>query len=199
MIRCTKIHCRKERPGPGWHAHGTFTKTVYVVVGDDLVLVRLVKQRWFDSSTKSTKHDRPFWDPPYSPYAYDLVFSVMYAWLAMGVGLLRAQWPWNTEQPSRRTAQRMRARLEPDALRWQVAVRRGLTQYVAPRPLEEFLSAGGIPPPRGCTLDHANPFNDQISEVSWLLKKCVHTLSITMRQLLGVAQRSWEKQCDQLP
>lgn len=40
-----------ERPGPGWHAHGTFTRWLWILVQGSLRHVAVDKQRWLEVST----------------------------------------------------------------------------------------------------------------------------------------------------
>ena len=183
---------RHQRPGPEWHAHGTTPKWLWVFDDDRLRRVLLLKQRWRHVSGV-TRHDRPVWDVPGSPFGLDVMFVVLGAWLLDVVGLHRLEWPWAQDRPARRTAQRWLVRLAPDAEAWLVAIRTAAIDLVAPRPLEEILPARGIPPPGGrARRSHGPaPVVGQLQSGAWLLKEAARSLSISVRSLLVEARRRW--------
>lgn len=137
------------RPGPGWHAHGTTLKHLWVVHDGRLAWVQLRKPRWRDAATGETRHDRPTWDVPGSPYGLDVVFTLVNVWVSSAVGLLRTDWPWHDDRPSRRSVQRWSRCLMPEADAWLRAIRLAAIELAAPRPLEEYLPTGGSPRRRG--------------------------------------------------
>lgn len=186
------IRVRYERPDLGWHAHGTTQKWIWIVDFDRLRLCLLIKQRWLHVETGTTRHDRPAWDVPHSPFGLDVAFFLLGLWLLGVQGLYRLDWPWSSERPSRRTVQRWYARLRPDGARWQQAIRHALIDLVAPRHLEEILPAGGIPPPEG----RARRSRDiaqwcQLPSGAWLITEAARSLSTSIRSLLVVARRRW--------
>ena len=182
-----------ERPGQGWHAHGWTSKGLWVVDADRLVWLKLRKRRWLHVATGTTCHSRPDWDVPNSPYGLDVAFYVLGVWLLAVHGLHHVAWPWSAqhaERPSRRTAQRMLQRIAPDADRWLTGLRLALIDLVAPRPLEEILPAGGIPPPEGCNhVTQGSAHACKLRGAVWIANCGVRSLPISMRRLLGVARR----------
>lgn len=182
----------EERPGTDWVRHGCTPKWVLVISNKRIMAIRLRKQRWKNKLTGKTKHDRPAWDIPHSPYGLDVVFFVLGCWLLQAQGLLTISWPWERDIPSRRTVHRMAGRLAKDADDWLIGLRAVISDYVAPRPCEEFLRVG-IPPPTGCTrLHRLSVPASQLRDVVWIAKGAVQHFSIPMRDLLGVARRRWQ-------
>jgi len=186
-----------ERPGPGWHRHGTTSKALPGVVGRHLVPVRLSKQRWLHVETGRTRHDRPAWDSPNAGYALDVVVLTLCAWLVTSRGLHHIDWPWDdAERPSRRTVQRWAAALAPRAPDWLQVSRKHLIDHVAPRPLEDLLPTAGIPPPEGARLrssQGAVVSATQLRDVVWLHNHAAQALSIPIRALLVVARWRWTR------
>lgn len=181
-----------SRPGPSWHAHGTTLKHLWVLDGERLAWVQLRKPRWRHVRTGVTRHDRPAWDVPGSPYGLDVAFIVVTVWLSSAVGLLCTDWPWDDDRPSRRSVQRWARRLKPEADAWLRAIRLAAIELAAPRPLEEYLPTGGIPPPAGRSLrspDTATAWRLQSS--GWTMKEAARTLSMPIRTLLVEARRRW--------
>lgn len=187
------------RPGPGWHRHGTTTKSLPGVTGRRLLPIRLLKQRWLDAATGHTRHDRPVWDSPHAGYALDVVVLTLHAWLLSQCGVHLVDWPWDdTDRPCTRTVQRWAAALAPHADDWLQRSRERLMHHVAPRPLEDLLPAGGIPPPEGARLrnrqgDTAAP--SKLRDVVWLLENVAQAQSISIRTLLVVARWRWARNC----
>lgn len=186
-----------ERPGPGWHRHGTTDKTIWVLVNWQLRRWLLRKQRWRHVETGQTRHDRPWYDVPGHRYGFDVTIGALAAWLVSEAGLHNLPWPWTAPRPSTRTVQRWAAGLAPHADRWLQRSRTRIVDHVAPRPLEELLPAGGIPPPRGArSCSSQSDFATDASklrEVTWLHENVARALCISLRQLLGVARWRWTK------
>ncbi|MCB9681844.1 MAG: hypothetical protein H6733_10255 [Alphaproteobacteria bacterium] len=181
-----------RRPGLGWHAHGTTVKHLWVLHGEHLARVQLRKPRWRHVETGVTRHDRPIWDVPGSPYGLDVVFTVVFVWLSSAVGLLRTDWPWDDDLPSRRSVQRWTRRLTPEADAWLRAIRLAAIELAAPRPLEEYLPTGGIPPPAGRS--RRNPDTATawpLHSSAWILKEAARALCKPIRTLLVEARRRW--------
>ena len=162
-----------------------------VLVDGGLAVVRLRKQRWLEVATGATQHDRPAWDVPRSPYGLDVAFLLLCTWLSGPDGLHSFSSPWPDERPARRTLQRWLRRLAPRASQWLQAIRLALLSNVAPRPLEDLLPAGGIPPPeRG---RHQQPLSAEawaLRDGGWLTKVAPEQ-GITGRSLLVEARRRW--------
>lgn len=127
--------------------HGTTPKTLQVLHGVELVPMVVHKQRWRHRDGH-TVHDRPPRDVSWSRYGLLAVFTAVWTWLDAACGLHHVAWPWGEERPSRRSVQRWLARLLPDALRWQQALREVVVDHLVPRPLEEKYPTG-LPPPGG--------------------------------------------------
>ena len=180
---------RGVRPGPGWHRHGWTTRSLTIRVRRGLRQVLLKTQRWLEFSTKRTVHDRPLWELAWSSSTTDVVFLTLAAWLLAGNGLHRTAWPWPDDRPSRRTAQRWLECLRPDALRWQHAIRLAVIDRLAPRPLEEFLPTGGIPPPKGRNPSHMSAAVWQLHRGLWLLQEAEALLEDTPARTLLVEAR----------
>jgi len=186
---------RDVRPGPEWHAHGATSKLVWVLASlspPRLTRVRLLKQRWRHRQTGRTRHDRPAWDLAGSQYGLDVVFFVLGCWLLAATGLHATDWPWPDERPARRSVQRWLRRLAADADTWLQAIRLATIELAAPRPLEEILPTGGIPPPEGRTRCHrVHAPACKLRGVAWILESAAQALSISIRSLLVAAQRRW--------
>lgn len=187
------LHHEGLRPGQGWHRHGTTPKFLFIVDQRRLRLVLLRKQRWLHVASGTTRHDRPFWDVPRNAFAMDVVVLTLAAWLVAGGGLHSTDWPWTRPRPTRRTVQRWAAHLAPHADAWLQEARERILDFVAPRPLEELLPAGGIPPPgRVRAFNQGNVLNaGKLRDVVWLLKNVAQSLSISLLELLGVARWRW--------
>jgi len=187
------LHHEGRRPGPGWHRHGTTSKFLFVVDEGRLRLVLLRKQRWLHVASGTTRHDRPFWDIPRHAFAMDVVVLTLAAWLVAGAGLHNTDWTWTKPRPARRTVQRWAARLAPHADAWLQQARERILDFVAPRPMEELLPAGGIPPPRRVrAFSQGNVLMaGKLRDVVWLLKNVAQSLSIPLLKLLGVARWRW--------
>lgn len=188
-----ELRYAEDRPGPGWHRHGTTVRWLWIVHDGRLQRLRLYKQRWLNTATGGTRHDRPFFDPPRYSYGLDAIILTLATWLLSNRGLHAVDWPWATERPARRTVQRWAAFLAWHADSWLQESRSRILDYVAPRPLEELLPAG-IPPPRGVRLrtSRGNVHSaGKLRDVVWLHKKAAQALGITVRLLLGVARWRW--------
>lgn len=182
---------RDQRPGPGWHAHGTTSKDIVVFHDGHLISLRIEKQRWLHVETGTTRHDRPFWDRPRGAYGVDLVVLCLAAWLLGNLGLHHARWPWaDQERPARRTVQRWARHLAPHAEDWLQATREA--PNVASR-LEENLPAGGIPPPGGCSaLSQENVlWAGKLRDVIWSHERAARVFDIPMRSFLCVTRWRW--------
>lgn len=195
MVRPIRHRHRDVRPGPEWHAHGVTTKRVWVLASlspPQLARVELLKQRWRHRESGRTRHDRPAWDVPGSPYGLDVVFFVLGCWLLAVTGLHATDWPWPDERPARRSVQRWLRRFAQDADTWRQAVRLATIELAAPRPLEGILPTGGIPPPEGRTRCHrVHAPACKLRGVAWFLESAAQSFSISIRSLLVAAQRRW--------
>lgn len=187
---------RGDRPAPGCHRHGTTPRTLPGLVYGKLCPILLLKQRWLHPDGTTT-HDRPVWESPRCGYALDVVVLTLHTWLLAADGLHATDWPWDdSEHPSRRTVQRWAAALGTDADAWLHQARRRILDHVAPRPLEDLLPAGGIPPPEGARLRQSQGAvadASKLRDVVWLLKNAAQALCIPLRALLVVARWRWTR------
>lgn len=181
--------CRRERPGPEWHGHGYTTKWLGVLVATRVVWVEVHKQRWRDTATGRTRHDRPRSDVPWAYYELALVLTAAWTWMSSPRGLHHVTWPWEPDVPSRRTVQRWLARLLAEALAWQAAIRAAFVAHLAPSTLEEKFPTG-LPPPGTVTRwrSAARTKACQLTRGLALLQKA-SMLSIPPSTLLVEAQR----------
>ena len=139
--------CRGPRPDRDWVGHGYTRKTLSVLHGGRLCRLVVHKQRWRGPDGQ-TVHDRPPRGVGWSRFGLLTVFATVWTWVNAPRGLHHVEWPWGEERPSRRSVQRWLARLLPDGLRWQQAIRQVVVDHLAPRPLEEKYPTG-LPPPGG--------------------------------------------------
>jgi len=180
---------RGERPGSVWHGHGYTVKRRGLLVSARLVWVEVHKQRWLDTETGRTQHDRPPSDVPWAYYELAVVLTAAWTWLSSPRGLHHVTWPWEDDLPSRRTVQRWLARLLADALVWQAAIRAAVVAHLAPSTLEEKFPTG-LPPPGTVTRwRSAAREAGQLSCGLALLQKSASMLSIDPSTLLVEAQR----------
>ena len=158
-----------------------------------LVRVQLRKQRWLDTATGRTRHSRPAWEEAWTTFGLGGVMAVLHAWVFASKGLHQVEWPWRTERPSRRTAQRWLARLRPQGQAWLVAIRRALIDLLSPRPLDEIVPVEGIPPPgQGAQQQESDSQPDgHLFQGIWLLDELAQQQSIEIRTVLAEAKARW--------
>lgn len=135
------------RPGPDWHAHGSFAARAADLRRGRLRSVVVVKPRWRHRESGATCHSRPP-DDLGLRYSGLVVALELWAWLDAGLGLHRyiSIFPDLEERPSRRTVQRWIARFRPSALDLQQHLREALIDLCEPRPVEQIFP-GGLSPP----------------------------------------------------
>jgi hypothetical protein len=180
--------CRGARPDRDWVGHGYTRKTLSVLHGGRLRRLVVHKQRWRGPDGQ-TVHDRPPRDVGWSRFGLLTVFTAVWTWMNAPRGLHHAEWPWGEERPSRRSVQRWLARLLPDGLRWQQAIRQVVVDHLAPRPLEEEYPTG-LPPPGGLVRwkEEAATAVGQLARVLTLLNTAP-SLNIPRSTLLVEARR----------
>ena len=136
------------RPGPGWVAHGYFSRWLWVLGASGPHRVRLWKHRWRDKASGRSTHSRPP-DELGRLSVCSLTFALLiFGWLsgvggaarheAAAVGLEQAR--------SRRTLQRWVRRAAPRAMDSQQAIRLAIIERSEPRPMERLFPAGLSPP-----------------------------------------------------
>ena len=137
-----------ERPGPGWHAHGYFAVTLWMLADGVVRRIRVHKRRWLDTVTGATRHSRPPDDPVGARSSTLVAFLALWGWLVSEHGLHRHEpvVPGLDAAVSRRTVQRWLRRAQRHAIAIQQAVRLAVIQRCEPRPVES-LFRGGLPPP----------------------------------------------------
>jgi len=183
---------RGQRPGPDWHGHGYTAKTLLVLHEDRLVRLEVHKQRWCSMLGEGTVHDRPPRDLCWARYGLVVVFRAVWTWMNAPQGLHHVDWPWDPDRPDRRTVQRWLARLLPDALAWQVAIRDVVVDHLAPRPLKERYPTG-LPPPGGLARWVRETVKaGQLNNGLTLVENSAPLLNISRSKLLVEARRRFE-------
>jgi hypothetical protein len=188
--------CRGKRPGPQWHGHGYTTKELTLLHEHRLVAVSVHKQRWRDTDRGATVHDRPPRDVSWARYGLAVVLAAAWCWMSGPRGLHHVQWPWSLstasteeERPSRRTVQRWMARLLPDALGWQVAIRDVAADHLVPSTLEEMFPTGVSPPGTVARWRRRPAQAEELSRGLVMLNECAPPCSIAWSALLVEARR----------
>jgi len=138
-----------QRPGPGWHAHGYFAVTLWMLADGVVQRIRVHKRRWLDTITGTTCHSRPPDDPAGARSSTLVVFLSLWGWLTSGHGLHRHEpvVPSLDAAVSRRTLQRWLRRALGRAMTIQQAIRLAVIQRCEPRPVESLFRWGLPPPP----------------------------------------------------
>jgi len=137
-----------ERPGPGWHGHGYFEKTLVMLVDGEPRKALVLKHRWRLVGTNETCHSRPPDDPVLLRCCTLIVFLKVWAWVSAEAGLHRhaAVFEDLEDVVSLRTVQRWTARATSDAIEIQQAIRLSIIEKSEPRPMESLFE-GGLSPP----------------------------------------------------
>ncbi len=194
---CT-VTCRGTRPGSRWHRHGETTRWVWVFSKGRLSRVLLRKQRWLDPTSGRTCHSHPPWEEAWASFGLGAVMLALHAWLFSGQGLHKVDWPWRTERPSRRTAQRWRAHLRPQGMAWLVAIRRAAIDLISARPVDEIVPVEGLlprgraAPGRGARQrTSGRQQDDHLAEGIWILTKVAQQQSLEIRTVLAEAKARW--------
>jgi len=142
-------HFAADRPGEGWHAHGSYIAGLGDLKEGRLVELRVRKPRWLEVATNTTVHT----DPPGDlglRYSGLVVALQLLVWIDGALGLHRfsALFPDLDVRPHRRTVQRWLARLRPHGLELQHGARRALLRrFDTPRSLDTLFPGGLSPPP----------------------------------------------------
>jgi hypothetical protein len=139
-----------QRPGPGWHAHGYFSRQLLLMVAGQVVQFVLFKQRWLEVQTGRTIHSRPPDDPPLISCNSLVVVLLLLSWLGRGLGVhcFEGILPGLERCVSARTVQRYLAKCLPYAMTIQQNIRRAVMERCEPRPWEQ-LFPNGLSPPHG--------------------------------------------------
>lgn len=184
---------RGERPGPGWHAHGTTRRTLLSLIAGRVVGVVLHKQRWRDVASGLTCHSRPPDDLPRVRSCSLVVVLLLWSWLRSGVGLWRQRpaRPALERAASLRTLQRWMRRALAQARLTEQSLRAALIERFEPRPVESLLPRGPGPPE-----EHFRRWSDPaaastLSRALTLAVVGAMELSLPTARLLAVARRRW--------
>ena len=191
---------RRSRPGPGWHAHGTFTRTLWILKAGMLTSVVVAKQRWLEAATGHTRHDRPPDDLPWLHFCSLVIAMKLWAWLDGGRGLENAPAVLEDrdDRPSPRTQQRWLVRALPYALRLQQAIRLAVIERCEPRPVET-LFPGGLSPPESLLRRSWRdpPALDKLWRALAFLTGGALGLEVPAAVLLAEARGRWDETTDQ--
>lgn len=194
-----------DRPGPGWHAHGWFSKIIVVLVGGRPRVVTLRKRRWRLSGTNTTCHSRPADDLPFIRFSAMIIVLRVWAWLLSTVGLHNRQETLaglSTGAGSDRSVQRWTARATRNALAVQQAIRQAVLaiRKFEPRPEEDLFRRGRAPPDGLLRRHWADPV---ATTTLWrafdMLFVSAKQLSTQAALLLAEARRRWFAKDDIFP
>jgi hypothetical protein len=137
------------RPGPDWHAHGWFSKSIVVLVGGVVTAIPLLKRRWRLKGSNTTCHSRPPDDPVRVRFCSLIIVLRIWAWMiSVGGFFHRVEVLRGLEQAgSDRTVQRWIARALANSQGVQQAIRQMLlTIKNEPRPEDDVFRKGRSPP-----------------------------------------------------
>lgn len=184
-----------SRPVGDWHAHGWFSRWLWVLVDGGIRRIRLSKRRWQEVATGRTCHSRSPLELWSLHFCVLVVFARLWAWLDSGNGAATFR-DINNELGTcgnARTLQRWLHRLLPQALQWQQAIRLAVIERCEPRPFEQ-LFPGGVPPPDGLLRRHwrDSPTVASLWRALALLFGGAIALSAPAIALLAEARGRWE-------
>jgi hypothetical protein len=145
-----------QRPGPEWHAHGSFDKFITVLKEGEPTQIVLRKQRWKLGGTNTTCHSRPPDDPVGVRFCTMIIVLRLWACLIGSLGFHNrtelldglGHGQRGARAGSDRTVQRWLARAQRNALPVQQAIRQAVLgmRKVEPRPEEDLFRRGRSPP-----------------------------------------------------
>jgi hypothetical protein len=135
-----------ERPGPDWHAHGTFSVAIKVIDCARARVISLIKPRWKHKTTGVTTHSAP--NDIFGIGADPLVAAVLVGSSLDRGGNRVATRPFAglAGNPSRRTLQRWTRTMLRRVSIIEDAVREVVRRKCEPRPWESLFPLG-LPPP----------------------------------------------------
>jgi hypothetical protein len=137
------------RPGPEWHAHGWFSKSIVVLVSGVVTTIELLKRRWRLKGSNTTCHSRPPDDPTRVKFCTLIIVLRLWAWMiSVGGFFHRVEvLPGLGQAGSDRTVQRWIARALANSQGVQQAIRQMLlTIKNEPRPEDDVFRRGRSPP-----------------------------------------------------
>lgn len=178
---------RGVRPGPEWHRHGTFERTLFTLREGELVRVTVHKQRWRRRGTTATVHSRPPDDLASVWFCSLVVATSLWGWVTGPDGLHRHEpaLPALAERPSTRTVQRWLARAQVHADETATALRRAVLERSEPRPMESHVG-GGLSPP--CRRWGSSPAVTKLHSSLSLLYEGAAALDVHVSVLLAEAR-----------
>lgn len=190
-----KYTYRGERPGPSWHGHGYFPKTLTVLVDGKPVQIVLLKHRWRLEGTNSTCHSRPPDDPVLIRFCTLIMFLRVWGWVSSEVGLHKRSEIYEGLESGcgcDRTVQRWAGSAFQNAMEIQQAIRLAIIEESEPRPVESLFE-GGLSPPDAVT---NRRWRSPIAvETLWrayaMLLVAASKLAKHASYLLAEAQRRW--------
>ena len=144
------LEYRGHRPGPDWHAHGYFSRRLWMLYRGRLVRRRMWKARWLDPKAGRTCHSRPPDDVASLSCCTLIVVLCLWSWMDGEEGVHRCQALLEDfeDRPAPRTVQRWMSRAQPFAMRIQQAIRLAVIERSEPRPMERMFPGGLSPPER---------------------------------------------------
>ena len=190
------LFCAGRRPGPGWHRHGCFQRSIRVLHEGRLCEWVLRKQRWLDVAKGRTCHSRPACELPRAGFTSLVVVLLLWLWLDGGLGLDHPERREVLEelegQVSTRTLRRWLRRAVARGMELQQALRRAVLERIEPRPAESLFRSG-LPSPDGLS---NRPFRfpnatEQVWRGMTLLLRGATKLSTPVVFLLAEARRRW--------
>ncbi len=155
-----------QRPGPGWHGHGSFSRWLRVLGPNGLSRLRLWKPRWLDPKAKVTCHSRPP-DELGRVSVCSLTFVLLlygYLQAAQGAARHHAVLDVLENAVTRRTILRWMPRACARAKEIQQAMRLAVIERSEPRPVERLFPRGLSPPD---SLGQRNWRDPQAATILW--------------------------------
>ncbi len=191
------------RPGPDWHAHGWFSKSIVVLVAGVVKSIPLLKRRWRLKGSNTTCHSRPPDDPTRVRFCTLIIVLRIWAWMiSVGGFFHRVEVLTGLGQAgSDRSVQRWIARALANSQGVQQAIRQMLLAIKnEPRPEDDVFRRGRSPPE--VLVRRCKRSIDSVSTL-WrafdMLFVSAKDLSTDVSLLLAEARRRWFTKSDIFP
>jgi hypothetical protein len=155
-----------ERPAPGWHGHGYFSRKLTVLQNGHPIQITVNKHRWRLDGTNTTCHSRAEDDLPLIRYCTLIIVLRLWAWSDATVGFHHRREVHDDllYAGSDRTVQRWMQRAQIFSLDTQQAIRLCVLERSEPRPMERLFE-GGLSPPKGYMIVRSQ--NPSAAEALW--------------------------------